>query len=266
MKRFIMACVLVLLFVGGSEAVASQQSTLPNVILKYGQVARIGNTIEVCAASRVGYTLNSGPKKIAPYVACWPSKKGPPVVGSHANVAAWLSGNLVVGPAQWLQAGSLIYLSWTVKLPSDWKFETHVDSIIWMAGKSPSKMINSAQQASWTIGFPVAQGKRNREVRLKEWDSFAPEGAEKGFACDVLPPGAWSVKVPYGTTTTTYMVSCNDLRVIAQETASRVYLSGTFWEPWGTADLQFLERNTDPNCVNSEGTLGCGPQVIYPYP
>lgn len=234
-------CVSVLLLAGGSGAATSVR---PNVVLKYGELARINNTEEACAAVRVGIKIGSAAKQTAPTIACSASKIGWPVIGSHVNLAMWVkgpNGEGVLLPAlgRWIRFRGAPYLYirelWH---PKEWGSPVirFVDDIA-----LKNQLFRKAK--AWI-----------RMRIVPPWNAFAPEGA--GFACSVgSTDGAWPTQKNTD-------VSCDQQQLVQNMNN----LSIMFWAPWGPTDLRIFAQDTNPDCINSEGTRGCGPVVLYPPP
>lgn len=241
MKRLIvLVCASVLLLTGGSGAMASQDNNpVTLVVLKYGKLARLGNTVEVCLAARISVTVITQPEQMAPTVACYPSKKGPPVVGTHVNQAMWVKGpsgedSLIpaIGRWVWLKGAKSPYISITdLWLPSDWgvlnvRFNAVVPSKDQLLGKV--------------------------KVRVKPHGGFVPQGVPG----DIEHPACGFSGVAAG---------CH----YQDFAGAKKLLNITFWPPWGPRQVQVLESFLDLDCTytNDDGsqTLGC-PSALPRYP
>lgn len=245
MKRWFIIAVLasVLLLAGGSGA-ATLDTVPPNIILKDGEVVRLGNTAEVCRSLRVGVTFGRQPKRMAPAIVCYPSKTGEPVVGTHANLAMWVKGpngkdDLVPAIGRWFRLKGIKGI--TISKMTYWPFPN------WA----------SAPNLDF-ISFSPEKVRKKVKIRgVTTWDLFAPKGAERDFACYFQTTTEDPV-VPKGAPT----AGCDYQRHLIPT----VYLSIRFWAPWGSGNVEVWARDTNPDCINSEGTRGCGPVRWYPQP
>lgn len=234
MKRWFIIVVFAsaLPLAGGSGAAVSQ-IVPPNVVIPYGQLARVGNTPGVCAAVRVGIKVGSAPKQMASAIACYASKTGRPVIGAHVNLAMWVNGALLPAIGRWIRLKGIKdpYLN----ISDLWSPTVWGSPVIQISG-DPIGL--SRDQLLGKVKFRLSTlSTENRDV-------FAPGSARAGFACGVMVGGKGPDDFPPNT------ISC----IPRQPKPAEVILGIIFWPPYGASNLEVYSQDT---------SCGCGGQTLY---
>lgn len=231
MKRWFIIAVFasVLPLAGGSGAAVSQIAPqLPprNVVVPYGQLARVGNTDEVCGASRTSVSFNKGPKQSAPLLACWGSKSGKPVIGAHVNMGVLVNGSMVAATGVWMRANGVTFVSKrSYYYPAEWETGTAGAGASW----SPPVIFTDLYL------LPASQLASKVKLRLKMWDDFKPGSRKVGFSCTVSVAQEDWTQFPRGTT----LVGCSpDQFFVPGDVCTSI-----FWPPWGKENLQIECRH-----------------------